>query len=569
VSTTIQENICARSVGWNRDSIDDSLIEVQELVTKDGYLYATPWGCKHGPVMASEEDIQGLYSEIAKNLSNPEHLVKPTDIWMAHNKNLRRPVAVEEIQEILSATIKRDNPTKALLFLVMLSTYTEQDQQNIAMQAESSAGKSYIPLEIASFFPQDDLIIIASASPTSFFHEAGVLVDENDKPIDFSEKPRKDDAEGMAEWNRKIKNSRILVNLEKKILIFLDMPHYTLMERLRPLLSHDQKRLYYKITDRSEKLGLRTKNVVLIGFPTIVFCSANLNLDEQERTRVFMLSPEVEEEKITESIYLLGRKLGDRDAYKRALEADARRTWLRSRVKMISMAGIRDVIIENPGRICERFLKGHPNPIPRHQRDFPRLIALIKANALFNFSNREGLDDKRIRANDEDIEAGFKLYSQVAKSNEMGISPHVYEIYTNIIQPQLVPDRGVDRKTIQRQYFKIYNRPLTERKLTREILPALESAGLIIQEPDPNDRRRLLVYPTDVAHISQLGTKEKLKLVYGKVEELAAGGLQAKKSDIVEALKGVIEPPEIGQLLGALEREGKLVSVLGDDFWRL
>jgi hypothetical protein len=169
------------------------------------------------------------------------------------------------------------------------------------MQADSPTGKSYIPLEIAAFFHQEDVKFIARASPTAFFHDAGT-------------------------WDKERK--AIIVDLEQKILIFLDQPHYMLMEKLRPILSHDRKELYYKITDRNQKRGLRTKNVILRGFPTIIFCSAKLDLDEQERMRVFLLSPEVEEEKIIESIYLLGEKLGNRDKFQMLLTTDARRSWL-------------------------------------------------------------------------------------------------------------------------------------------------------------------------------------------------------------------------------------------------
>jgi len=75
---------------------------------------------------------------------------------------------------------------------------------------------------------------IAYSSPTAFFHDKGTWDEEKEM---------------------------ITINLENKILIFLDQPHNQLLERLRPLLSHDQKELSYKITDKREKLGLRTKNV--------------------------------------------------------------------------------------------------------------------------------------------------------------------------------------------------------------------------------------------------------------------------------------------------------------------
>ena len=73
----------------------------------------------------------------------------------------------------------------------------------------------------------------------------------------------------MGEWDDELKGYR--VNLERKILIFLDQPHDALLQRLRPLLSHDQKELMMKITDKRELKGLRTKSVIVRGFPTAFF----------------------------------------------------------------------------------------------------------------------------------------------------------------------------------------------------------------------------------------------------------------------------------------------------------
>ena len=47
-----------------------------------------------------------------------------------------------------------------------------------------------------------------------------------------------------------------------------------------------------KITDKSQKHGLRTKNVTIRGYPSVIFCSAGLKIDEQEATRFLLLSPE-------------------------------------------------------------------------------------------------------------------------------------------------------------------------------------------------------------------------------------------------------------------------------------
>jgi len=99
-------------------------------------------------------------------------------------------------------------------------------------------------------------------------------------------------------------------------------------------------------------------------------------------------------------------------------------------------------------------------------------------------------------------EAGFRLYSLIAKPNELGLSPQVYEIYETVIKPILDNDDGLSRREIIEAYRQTYGRPLARKKLEEDILPSLESAGLIVQEPDPNDRRKMLVYPRDPGNIS-------------------------------------------------------------------
>jgi len=52
-----------------------------------------------------------------------------------------------------------------------------------------------------------------------------------------------------------------------------------------------------KITDKTQKFGLKTKNVLLRGYPSVIFCTAGLKIDEQEATRFLLLSPEINQEK--------------------------------------------------------------------------------------------------------------------------------------------------------------------------------------------------------------------------------------------------------------------------------
>lgn len=79
-------------------------------------------------------------------------------------------------------------------------------------------------------------------APTAFFHDAG-------------------------EFNKELQG--YLVDLSRKYINTTNQPHSNLLAHLRPLLSHDKKEINIKITDKGEKHGLRTKNILLRGYPSV------------------------------------------------------------------------------------------------------------------------------------------------------------------------------------------------------------------------------------------------------------------------------------------------------------
>ena len=224
---------------------------------------------------------------------------------------------------------------------------------------------------------------------------------------------------------------------------------------------------------------------------------------------MWLLSPEVSKEKLLESLQLLGRKVSDREFFERWVEGHPLRKWLKRRVEAIRATGIRNIIILEWQKVLDHFLSKHAYLSPRAQRDWPRLLLLIKGFALLNCFNREKAGEATIIANQTDIEAGIALYERVATANELGLSPETYRIYDEVIKPVAETRKsGVSRKEIQHRYFQVYHKPLPDDRLRRQILPVLESAGLVGQDPDPSDRRRMLVVCTVASPISSIGASE-------------------------------------------------------------
>jgi ribosomal protein S14 len=386
-----------------------------------------------------------------------------------------KPLTSDDLASILGLTIKKDKINKLLVFLAQLSAYTEENQLNISFNAPSSTGKSYIPLEISQLFPAEDVIAVGYCSPTAFFHDVGVFDKEK---------------------------AGYIVDLSRKILIFLDQPHTLLLQHLRPFLSHDKKEIRLKITDKSQKAGLRTKNIYLKGYPAVIFCTAGLKIDEQEATRFLLLSPETNQEKIREAIYQRIKKETDRRSYESWLESNPERCLLKERILAIKQERIRDIKIGSPEEVEKRFFSINKVLKPRHQRDISRILSLIKCFALLNLWFRER-DGETLVANSQDIEEAFAIWEEIAEAQELNLPPYIYHFYQDIVLPAWEEKGvGLSRKDIAKRHFELYGRVLPDWQLRKEIIPMLEVAGLIMQEPDPSDKRKILVYPTMHSTIS-------------------------------------------------------------------
>lgn len=447
-------------------------------------------------------------------------------------KERTRPTSLKEVKQILDTTIKHDNTNKQILFLAMLLNYTEEDQQNVSFNAPSSTGKSYLALEVARFFPEEDVDIHSYTSPTAFFHELGKLTTRDGEPLldrrpyvnqklaeweEENPRPYKEEQGGKetrdsisrrSAWKEKRKEAYrqyrdewdaldklYQVDLEKRMLIFVDQPHDRLLQVLRALLSHDQKLLPVKITDKTKEGGNRTKNIIVKGYPSVFFASANFSMDPQEQTRFWLLSPEMSTNKIEDSLALQARSIGDRPAFKAQLMGNEKREFLRQRVRAIKEQEIDQIILrkEDQDTLLTWFKKNRTLS-PRHQRDFPRIIALAKAHALLNLFQRPSTQDGHsIYTSTEDIEAAQTLINGVLDANEMGLPPYIYKFWMEKLGPTL-DGEGLTREEMSKLYREFYHERLGD-KARKKLISLLGDAGLVYEAQDPEDKRRLKIYP--------------------------------------------------------------------------
>lgn len=387
-------------------------------------------------------------------------------------------ITISEIEEVLSLTIKEDRENKLLTFFTLLSTYTEDSQLNLSFNAPSSSGKTFIPLEVSKLFPIEDLVKLGNASPTSFFHEEGVYDKE--------------------------KNT-IKVDLSRKAIIFLDQPNTELLSRMRSLLSHDEKIINSKITDKNQKGGNRTKTVSIIGYPSVIFCSASARIDEQEATRFILLSPQTSQEKISYSIQSSLDIATNPEFFYAKVENNELRKLIIHRISEIKNLNIQNIRIPEENTIKQRFTEIVGKYKPRNQRDIKHIINIAKAVALMNPFDKM-ISDNSIMANQEDIDIAFDLWGVIGKSQQLNLPPYILEIYyEDILKPYIneyrrnLKPKGLERNDILKSYFHRTSRSLDMTTFRQQILPMLENSGLIYQQRDDVDKRKYLIYPTNTS----------------------------------------------------------------------
>jgi len=393
------------------------------------------------------------------------------------NKVIDPIITLKFIEETLELTIKKDIDSKLVTFLAMISAYTKESSYNVTFLAPSSTGKSYIPMQISTLFPKEDVLKYAYSSPTAFFHQAGVV-----------------------DRLKKITT----IDLSNKIIIFQDLPHTQLFERLRPMLSHDEKILKVQITDKNQSGGNSTKTIELIGYPAVVFCSANTHINEQESTRFILLSPELNQEKIKQGIEMKITREADPDKFSFDLNHDTKRIELVKRIKQIKNACVNEIRIksEDAKYIDAEYTNMRHELKPRHQRDIARLLSIIKSIALINYMHRERVDND-IFANRDDIDNAISLWNEIAMSQELNLPPFIYDIYWDVIVPCYLEKNaitsnkvGISRSDITKSHYKFKKTTLDSLSLRQQILPVLRDTGLILEEVDEKDARIKLITPT-------------------------------------------------------------------------
>jgi hypothetical protein len=405
------------------------------------------------------------------------------------------PGIEEKFMLHIGRTVKHDQMTSNLVLKTGLSAYTKEPL-NLFLRGESSIGKTYVVVNSLADFPKEDVWFLGGLSPTALVHDKGDLVDEDGEPITVVSKPEKDateqEKEAYREFREKMKTSHYVVDLQDRILVFVEAPNIETFNKLRPILSHDVWEISYKFTDTSQKGALRTSHVVLRAWPSTIFCSTSEKFIQDLATRSFTCTPETTEAKYKDANVLTGSKA----AFPWQFEEDQDAVLLKA---YIAYFRTRAKELEAVVPYAKAFAATFPARFPRSMRDFKHVLGLIQVSALFHFAQRPVLvrqmkDTQRayVMATREDYDNTMALWQQVRETTETSAASHHLRFFHEVVEPVASELHTFTVKDLT----DAWNAKFPDRKSSDTIrgwVDFLCEVGYMSKIPDPADKRQNLL----------------------------------------------------------------------------
>jgi hypothetical protein len=467
----------------------------------------------------------------------------------------RRTNYFEFVVRSIKKTVKCEDALIRQVLYTGLSTYVEDDPINLGILAPTSEGKTYAVTEPLQYFPSDDVLYIGQMSPKVLVRQKGTLIDkETDESIYYKvqelrtkirelEKKKRaiKDRDKIADINEEIdqvgedirklyENSKTLIDLRGKILVFLEPPQHELWNLLKPILSHDKKEIEFPFVDKTPNSNAETKDVVVRGWPSCIFCSAK---DESKweiwneiKSRILVTSPNMIAKKYQESNKLISQSKGLPNLIQQQIIISDEEIEDTKNCVLLIKQKIQELKSQNKyGKISlwipyyDLLQKELPANKGTDVRFAKKVFSLLNIVAIVKSDSRmvlmmEGEDS--IIANLQDLREVLSI-----TQNFDGLPKFKAEFFNNIFYPcfakKTEPDskkndkgetvkeeevRAVTTRELCDYYKEINNKPISTDNLKHTYLNQLINEGLIDYTNSKIDTRQKIYYPLVTEKIS-------------------------------------------------------------------
>lgn len=427
--------------------------------------------------------------------------------------------ALEKIAITCGREIKNEHENILQILLTMFSAFTNHPQ-NSRILAPSGEGKTYLVTKLAELFPQENVHIIAKATPQSFKYTlSSKRVVENGagswqeydiaiNPLleSLEEAKTKDEKQEIESQIKQLQDSACdLVDFTNKLIILVDSQSFDLFESLKTTLSHDQEFMKSFSVNKTKSGTIKGQKFLIKGFPAVIYCSAK---DEQQRDE----TNEINTRFHTLTLNLSGEK------YRQMLELEGLRASLPN--AMYQEEVISDDEIES---LREEILEIIEEIKTNSEILNPYGIGLSKL-----FSNDAGFRTRQLKI----LNSNIQMYTLVSASNRPKI---VYEgqttpvsTWNDVLNSVRLTKSPQEIQSYKIKQFNDFIRPfILESGKSKEIngqsitcLTANGIAELFCINGKPTDRKRL--QETILQPLAQHGYLEKFVDPYNMTRHVYA-----------------------------------------------
>jgi len=326
---------------------------------------------------------------------------------------------------------------------------------NLSLQQTWSSGKSTTTTATAKYFQEEDTWLLGAMSPKALIHMHGTFDKEKDS---------------------------FIINLEKKILVFLDEPTFQTLVALKPLLSRDRYESQYKYVDSTT---MKTVTSTLRGFPTAVFCAVKSKYTEEFTSRWLTASPSTNPTKIRKVLQQKADKKVSPEKYEEDTEF---LIWKKA------FAILKE---DFPFRVVIPYAK-QLEPFFRAKRAvdmrfFDLFLSLIEATTILYSHQRRKNEKERIIATIQDYQTAYEVFKESERTTVYGVGQDVLDFYTNIVLPCTTDNVLATYQDLASRYYEMYQEPINQNHMRDHYLRPLEAKGLIEVSEDTADKRRKLI----------------------------------------------------------------------------
>lgn len=389
----------------------------------------------------------------------PPREIYPGSVEDAAIGLLRNQRLLDQFIEESDRMVVMDEIVRKIELLVCVSSYGDLPS-NLSLLGPWSTGKTKTITSVTSYFP--DVWSLGGLSPKALIHQKGEL---------------------------DVARDAFVIDLARKIILFLEPPQIETLMMLKPLLSRDKWEIEYKYV---EKETGRTTTTVLRGWPVCIFCGVTSKYSEEFTSRWMTASPEISGRKIGGVIDRKGEAAQFPNRY---AAGDAFRAF-RCAFSVLRDGAPYEVVVPYGVKLATSFRKERSVDM----RFFDMLLSLIKASTILHAFQREKDSKGRLVAELADYEAAREVFVAFEGPTVYGVGQNVLDFYKRCVTRPGGGNYIYD--DLLAKYSEAYGRRISRSQMREEYLKPLERAGLVDFADDPEDRRRKLIVPLPMKEVS-------------------------------------------------------------------